>query len=283
MLGDNPFFGVDHLSHERGRQRFSKNKSFDNTVEVIKCCYEMGVKDMMVSTRPNLSELFEALNNRTNLLEQIAFHPLLPYAQQYVLKASQKGIVNTLKEILSSAGIRKDLKLLVKGGFSFLKKDIEELFKIFIDIELLQLKNIKLKTVFLHPVLTDLALALNMKEIFITFNNHLHDNYDVNAGFCTKNFPSLATKLKDWNLFASTIMTSFNKCGYIMNPSKIECEEFLDHYDGRVVAMNIFAGGYLTLKESYDYISSLPKLRDVIIGVSSIDKAKQTFALFKNQ
>ena len=281
LLGDNPFFGVDHLSNERGRER-SKDTSFDNAVKVIQESYKFGMREMMVGSRPNMQELFDAITSKTDLLEKINFSPLLPYAQQYVMKTSQKGMVNTLKEVLTSAGIKKDLQFLVKGGLGFLKQDIETLFKIFIDVELLKFKNVHLNTVFLHPALTDLALSLNMEKIFTTFSEHLHDEYGINAGFCTKNFPMLTTKLSEWNLDSSEIMTSFNECGFMMNPNQNQCERSLESYKGKVIAMNIFAGGYTDLKQAHAYVSSLPKLRDVVVGISSVTHAKETFEQFLN-
>ena len=279
MLGDNPFFGVDHLSYERGRQR-TVQLTFDNAVEVIKCSYDLGVKDMMVGTRPNLADLLDNLSKKTDLLEKIQFHPLLPYTQGYVIKMSEKGMIQTIKEVLNSVGIRNDLKILAKGGLGLIQKDLFDLFKVFVDVELLKLKNIKIKTVFLHPALTDLALALGMKSIFETFKDHLHDHYRIEAGLCTKNFPRLVDKLTDWNMKISNIMTSFNKVGFLMNPSKEDCEKYLESYDGTITGMNIFAGGYLGLNEAYNYITSQPKLRNVVIGVSSTEHAKETFQLF---
>ena len=61
MLGDNPFFGVDHLSHERGRLRSLKNNSFENAVNVVRYSYENGVKDMMINTHPSIDEFFMEL------------------------------------------------------------------------------------------------------------------------------------------------------------------------------------------------------------------------------
>lgn len=279
ILGDNPFFGIDHLSYERGRQRTAQ-QNFDNAINVIKCSYELGVKDMMVGTRPMLPDLLEHLRKKTNLLENIRFHAVLPYAQDYVVKMSEKGLIQTIKDVLNSAGLGNKIKILTRGGLGFIRKDLSDLLKALIDVELLKLNNLKIKTVFLHPVLTDLALALNMKGAFETFIEHLHDNYAVNGGLCTKNFPRLVDKLLDWNLKIFDIMTSFNKVGFLMNPSREECEKYLTDYNGTVTGMNIFAGGYLGLQDAYDYVISQTKLRNVVVGVSSIEHAKQTFQLF---
>lgn len=279
LLGDNPFFGVDHLSHERSRSRLSKAKNFENAVEVIQCARDYGVKDMMVGTRPRLNEFFDELKNKTNILNEFNFHPVIPYAQDYVLKLNEKGLVNTLQEIFKKGGLKNEIKLIVRGGLSFLKKDFAELFKMFIDVELLKLKEVNIKTVYLHPLFTDLILSLNLKDIFSTYLFHLREQHNVNAGLCTKNFPMLVSKLNEWELDYPYIMTSFNKAGLFMNPSRKESEDTLQFFKGKTMAMNIFAGGYYNLDETFQYIEPLSKIRDVVVGVSTVGHAKETFEL----
>jgi len=283
LLGDNSFYGVDHLSHERARKRAAKIQNVENIVEVIKCSLEMGINGMVVANRPRLREWVKRLRNNSELFDRIDFYPVIPYAQGLQLKLSEGGIVKTMKDIMKAGGLKNEIKILARGGLNFIKKDTLELFKVFIDTELLKLKDLSVKIIYLHPALTDLALALNMKNIFETFQNHLRDKYKIDAGLCTKNFPFLVGKLEEWDLKFSSIMTSFNKAGYLMNPSKQECETCLERYNGDVLAMNIFAGGYLGLDEATEYIFSQPKIRNIVVGVSSVEHAKQTFArLTKN-
>ena len=282
MLGDNPFFGVDHLSHERGRHRESRYQTFEGAVKVIETAHQYGMKEMVVGTRPRLPELIECIRKNSNIVDKIQFNPILPYAQDYILKVSEKGLMGALKEILGGTGIQNKIKIFTKGGFGFLKKDLDELLQVLIDIELTKLKDVKIKTVYLHPVITDLALALNLKGIFETINDHLHSSYKVNVGLSTKNFPWLVSKLEEWNMNVEDIMTSFNKAGYLMNPSREKCEKTLASYDGGVTAMNIFAGGYMGLDDTFKYIVSLPKIRKVVVGASTVEHARQTFELFRN-
>jgi len=75
-------------------------------------------------------------------------------------------------------------------------------------------------------------------------------------------------------------MTSFNPAGFLMNPSSEECEKTLESYKGHVLAMNIFAGGYSGLDEVTNYILSQSKIRNIVVGVSSIEHAKETFERF---
>jgi len=279
LLGDNAFYGIDHLSHERARERVSSVQSIENAVKIIKFSYELGANGMVVATRPRLREWIEHLRKTSDLVDKLDFYPVMPYARGLQMKLSQLGMVKTMNELMKGAGIKKEIKFLTRGGLGFLKKDMHELFRVFIDTEMLKLDMIKPKIIFLHPVLVDLSLALKIKSIFETFSDHLKNNYNINTGLCTKNFPMLVSRLDEWNLKFSSIMTSFNPAGFLMNPSKKECEEALNNYNGNVLAMNIFAGGYSKVDEAISYILSQQKIRNLVVGVSSIEHAKETFGL----
>jgi hypothetical protein len=285
LLGDNPFFGVDHLSNERARLKAAYSQNFDNIHDVIQYSLQLGAKGMVVSTHPKLKELIEYLRLKSeDMIDKINFFPIIPYTQGYVLKINEKGIVKTLLDIVNPpTSLQNKLKILAKSSLLAIRKDLFELFKFFIDIELLHLSDVNIKAVFLHDVLTDLALSLNLKSLFETFQNHLHDKYSIEAGLITKNFPILAGHLTDWDLKFSTIMTSFNKAGFQMNPSKQSCENCLVNYNGNVIAMSVLAGGYLSAQEAYQYILSQPKIRTVVIGLSSVDHAKNIFEVFVNK
>ena len=45
------------------------------------------------------------------------------------------------------------------------------------------------------------------------------------------------------------------------------------------MAMNIFVGGYYNLDEAFQYIEPLSKIRDVVVGISTVEHAKETFQL----
>jgi len=279
ILGDNPFFGVDHLSHERSRLRSNKYKTFENAIDVIKRAKSFGINEIMVGTRPLLNEFFKAIKQKTDFFDQIYFHATLPYSQGYVLKLNEKGLMNTIHETLRAGGLKNELKIIAKGGLGYLKKDLYDLFEVFLDVEMLKLYKVNLKTIYLHPLVTDLALALDMKKIFERFQNHLHDSYGLNVGLCTNNFSALVNRLNEWDLNYQHIMTSFNAAGFFMNPSRKECERSLQLFKGKVLAMNILAGGYFSLQESFDYIQSLPQIRNIVVGVSTVSHAEETFKL----
>jgi len=274
LLGDNPFFGVDHLSQERSRLK-GQAQDFGNMLDVMDYVNSVGVHKMVVSNHPKLADFIRySTMYRPDVLDKIEFYPIIPYVQGYVQKINEKGMLGTVMEILNQAdGLQGIFKIIAKGGAGVIKKDFLELFRVFIDSELLRVRKLNIRTIFLHDVLTDLALSLNLKGVFETFRDYLHDEYKMDTGLVTKNFSRLVDQLDIWNLEIHTIMTSFNKIGFQMNPSKEACEITLSKYEGNVIAMSVLAGGYLKPRESFEYIVSLPRIESVVVGVSSVAHA----------
>lgn len=279
LLGDNPFFGIDHLSQERARERIEILKGFQKITEVMEFVTTMGVKGFVVSTHPQLRDLVNYMKTNTNLLQKMDFYPILPYAQGYVSKVTEKGMIGAMNDILSGSSLQKKLKIFFNSSVGFMRKDFHKLLQTFIDIELIPLSNVKKKNIFLHDVVTDLAISLGMKNIIVTFLDHVKNSYKVEAGLVTKNFPKLINTLKEWNVGIPIVMTSFNPIGYQMNPSKEECEKYLRETN-KVIAMNALAGGFLRPSDAAKYISKL-KMSSVVIGMSTKEHAKETITAFK--
>lgn len=278
LLGDNPFFGIDHLSQERARTRMKILTGLDKIIEIMEYVSSLGVKGFVVSTHPQLKQLIKIMETNTTLLKKFDFYPILPYAQGYVASVTDKGIMNVLNEILSAGSGQKKLKLILKGTTGFLRKDFDKLFQTLIDFELLPLEHTRKKIVFLHDVVTDLAISLGMKKIIENFLHHIENQYKVEGGLVTKNFPKLVQTLEEWQIKLPPVMSSFNSIGYQMNPSKEDTEKYISKT--KVIAMNVLAGGYLKPQESFQYISKLG-IKLVVIGMSSKEHAQETIMAFK--
>lgn len=283
ILGDNPFTGVDHLSCERGRERVSNPKKFENALNIMEYCHKKGINKMVLGSNPLAHDFINYVRENSNLIKSLEFYPLIPYAQGYIIKIDEKGVLNTLKEIVNSKSLGMGLKLISKGGLGYLKKDLFTLFKLLIDIELLTFKELNIKTVFLHETLTDLAMALELRNIVEVFQNHLEDEHQLKAGLVTKNFPHLISKLDKWNLKIPNIMTSFNKAGFQMNPSRNECEKYLKKYNGEIIAMSPLAGGYNNPTEAFDYLTPFSGVKKIVVGISSISHAEEICKIFLNR
>jgi hypothetical protein len=192
------------------------------------------------------------------------------------------GLVN---EVLSRLSLSDKAKFLVEGGFSAMKLDPVGMLRTYLDAELkgylsVKPKNAALQGVLLAEVLTDLCLGFRETHLLNLFAQHVRDNYHVSPGFVTYNLDRFVRLFEEARLSLKdiTIMTPFNSLGYQMSPTRDACERSLSTLrEGRVIAMSIMAGGYLRLDEATDYLSTLPNLSGIAVGVSSKEHAQETF------
>jgi uncharacterized protein (DUF486 family) len=136
----------------------------------------------------------------------------------------------------------------------------------------------------LHEIITDMALALDLDQIFKSYVDYVK-RLAIRPGFETRNFPYFVDKFREWGISLDqiTVATPFNKIGFQMNPSRIECEKALSRIPGstNLIAMSILAAGYLKLPEAMDYIRGLSNIKGVVIGVSKEHHASETFKFLK--
>jgi hypothetical protein len=50
-----------------------------------------------------------------------------------------------------------------------------------------------------------------------------------------------------------------------------------------VVAISVLAAGYFKPPEAADYLAGLENLKGVVVGVSTVKQARETFALFQER
>jgi len=50
LLGDNQFFGVDHLSYERARQKEIRFKDTKDIINVLDAAHDVGIRTYMCTT-----------------------------------------------------------------------------------------------------------------------------------------------------------------------------------------------------------------------------------------
>jgi hypothetical protein len=146
-------------------------------------------------------------------------------------------------------------------------------------------KRQKLTSVLLHEVVTDMAIALNL-DWFVKSYVRFVSRLGIKPGFETRNFAYLVNKFKEWNVDFRRIelVSSFNKVGFQMNPSKTSCEEALAVIpECDVIAMSILAAGYIRLSDAVEYIEGLPNLKGMVVGVSKDKHARETFSFLRNR
>jgi len=279
ILGHNQFFGVNHLSSSKGAERETHFKEMRNVIDLIDFSVQSGTGGLMLSTHPNAHAVIDAIRKHDHLAAELNFYPLLPYISKYVRSSNEKGIVNVIIDTLTGVKAGEKFRLILSGGMGVVKKDLLKLLETLIDVELKMFREVNVKAVFLHDVLTDLALGLDLKNIFELYTEHITEGFNAIPAFATKNLPLLVNKFKEYGFDKPLVMTHFNKAGFQMNPSREACERILKRGEARITAMGTLASGYLSPQNAYEYLFGLPGIESVVVGVSTREHAEETFQI----
>ena len=276
ILGHNGFFGVDHLSQERGNEKAKQFEETGRIVRFLQECGELGARGLMLSTHPKAPAVAEAMRGERALADW-RLYPLVPYINKYVRGANEKGLVNLALDILGQASLGQKVRMVVQGGRGVLGRDVRQAIGLFLDVELVPFRKSALGAVFLHDALTDLALGLGLDDVFLRYREHVERHYGVPAGLTTKNVPLLRRTLDRLGWQDALVMASFNAAGFSMNPSATACAEAVARPGLRFVAMNTLASGQLRPEAAYAWMAKYP-VQSVVVGVSRRAHAEETFA-----
>jgi len=275
ILGHNQFYGISHMSLERGEKRRKFFEDVERVREIIDFTSELGIDGLMLSTHDNVTSIIQMISKD----KKYRYYPLLPYVRKYLNLYNLLGYFGLFMNIMSRSTLKQKVKFSLRIANPF-QKIIFKLIRCMIDIELQPFQKEEVRAVFLHNILTDFLVALKQEEIireYIKYMQHL----GLEPAFCTLNFPSLVQILNSMDVESPLVMAPFNKVGYQMNPSREACEDMLKkNPDYRVIAMSTLASGYLGPQEAYEYIfSAIPQIYGVVVGVSSKKHAEETFSV----
>lgn len=290
LVGDNPFHNISHLSQERTRLREKTIVVPERAADLIHLAVENGANGFMFSTSETTLSILKALRER-NEIEGLNLYGIVPYAYEYVKLATQVGGIGGLaKRVGTRIFTSGNLKGMATGLFGFLSMDPSAVMKTYLTYEISRIvssagKKAKVECILLHEIVTDLALAMKMEWLLKSYVDYMRKKR-ITPGFNTCNFAYLVDKFRDWgmNLEEIVIAAPFNKVGFQMAPSRETCEQALRSLRAPVlIAISILAGGYLKPEEAAAYVTGLPNIRGVAVGVSKEVHARETFKLFKER
>jgi hypothetical protein len=288
LVGDNPFHGISHLSQARAASRGDEVTSPERGAGLVSTALDSGADGFMFSaSETTLAILRKVVRDRKP--EGLRVYVIVPYAYEYVRMAVLAGGVPGLargvgRQIVMSGNWRA----ITNGMRGVLANDPSSLLKSYLSLEVARIRSAAggkcvLASIMLHELLTDMALALDMKWVVETHIRYMSDRR-IKPGFETRNLPYLVRKFEEWGIDPRgvTLAASFNPVGFQMCPSRESCEEALRRIDGaEVIAFSILAAGYVKPAEAAEYLSRLPFLSGVAVGVSKAEQARQTFPLLR--
>jgi hypothetical protein len=276
ILGDNPFFGVNHRSEEAGMESARRFQDPREIVKVLDVAYDLGVRAFSFSTHDRVRGLCDHFRADPGRYAELRLYPALPYAHKYADLVNEKGVLGAVTDTLSGGGVGGFASMLFRGGMAAVKQDQIEMMKLLVDVELQMFRDLKTPVIFLQNVVTDLVLGLGWKPVFAAFAEHVKTKYDARPGFMTLNMPALAQCLREAGVDQPVICSAINKLGFQMNPDRASYERALatGGFDG--IAMSILAAGSIGPEEAIEYVASLPNVKGVIFGASRASSIRQT-------
>lgn len=281
ILGHNQFIGVDHLSQDKGREREQRFADAQRILDLIAHAYAEGVEGLMMSTHQRVREILPLIAQDQRLASTLRMYPIIPYAQGYVRRSNEVGLVRMGMEAIEGASAGKKLGMAWTSGLGLLRGDVFGLLGSLVDTELLPLKGLKVDAVILHNVLTDMLLGWGAEDAFRFFDAHVRDQHRVRPAYATFNYPLLMRRFEEWGMERPLVLTSFNPLGFQMNPSREVCEEALARGKSDVIAMSVFAAGLIAPQDAAAYLSTIPRARSVVFGASTPAHVSETAKLFK--
>ena len=266
LLGDNQFFGVNHMSEERARAQEMRFRSLDSVVDVLDAAYDEGIRSFMCTTHDRIAAVCDHVREHPDRYDGFSFHPCMPYAHKYANAVTESGVFGAVKRFLPEEGI---LEATIRGGTSVAKRDIEGVTTLLIDAEMKMFDGLRTPVIYLQNVVVDLLLGLGFERAFRIFADHVSQRYDADPGFITMNLPALLPALARQGIENPIVCSNINKIGFRMCGGAAAYEAALREQRFRAVAMSVFASGAIPAPEALEWVCSQPNVQSIVFGASS--------------
>jgi len=278
ILGHNQFIGVSHISEKKSQEYKHIFSDVSKIYDIAEAAFDIGYKNMVIETHPTLLDFIRYYEKMGTI--DMGFYLQVPYVHGYIQKINEIGLPELINELMRSCGVKKSISLAFKNTINLARRDYLSFAINALNLELSPFNEVNIKKVFLHNIVTDLLLALGIKEPFMEYTSFVKEEFGADPGFITLNFSLLKENFKELDMPFPQVMTPINPGGFDMNPSKEIVESDIRTYDGKIIAMNILGGGAFSISDSVKYIKTYDCISSCIIGSSSpkhLKEAKEKF------
>lgn len=278
LLGDNQFFGVNHMSEERARSQVIRFQDDQNIMDVLDAAYEEGVRVFMCTTHDRIADICGRIRADPVRYHDFMFYPCMPYAHKYANAVTEHGMLDALRSFLPAQGA---VNAALRGGMAVAQKDVEVLIRMLIDAEMKMFSGLRTPVVFLQNIVTDLLLGLGFLEAFRIFADHVRNHYGAEPGFITMNLPRLVAALETLGIDNPIICANINKIGFRMSGGIEAYERTIAAKRFRPVAMSVFASGAIPPEEALAYVCAQRDIESIVFGASSRKNIRHTRELIE--
>ncbi|HKP95028.1 MAG TPA: hypothetical protein VJ385_04650 [Fibrobacteria bacterium] len=279
ILGDNQFFGINHMSQEKARQLAGRFNDMRKIYRAYHTAYDMGIRAVMLNANEKAGLICDYFRDHRSEFKDLALYPSIPYPHKYANLVAEKGILGAIQEVVSGQSAWNLLGMAGKS-VSALSGDMTKVMEMLIDVEMRIFRKLDFKVVYLQNIITDLLLGLKFKDIFTAYCQYIEKKYAAVPGFLTMNVPRLAAFLQECGIENATICGNFNKIGYLMSPGPAEYEAYFRRPKYPMTAMSVYASGAIPPAEAIEYVKG-QGLKSIVFGASTRDHMAETLKLVR--
>lgn len=266
ILGDNQFFGINHMSEEKARAQALRFQDIEAVIDVLRMANEESVHTFMCTTHDRIATICDYVRSNPGDWSEFTFLPCMPYAHKYANAVTENGMLGAVKRFLPDEGL---MDAAFRGGKSLARKDIEGMITLLVDAEMKMFSGLRTPVIFLQNVVVDLLLGLGFKEALRIFASHVQERYGAEPGFITMNLPLLLDALEDVEVANPIVCANINKIGFRMCGGAEAYETALREREFRPMAMSVFASGAIAPREAIEWVCAQPNLESIVFGASS--------------
>jgi hypothetical protein len=206
------------------------------------------------------------------------------------MAVTEGGIPGLSKKIGKDIIISANFNSIIYGTKGLITTDPSSLLKAYLLYEESRIRRAAgkggdLSSIFLHEVVSDMGISLNLEWLFKS-HIELLQKRGIKPGIHTHNLPILVERLNEWRIDLDKIAltTQFNSLGFGMTPSREKCEQVLQDIQGNdIIGYGLLASGYVKIIDALKYINGLPQLKTLALGISNEQQAKETFKFIKRE
>lgn len=266
LLGDNQFFGINHMSEEKARAQAIRFQETSAIIDVIDIALDNGIRTLMCTTHERIAEVADHVRANPERYADYRFYPCMPYAHKYANAVTDHGMLGALRQFLPEEGL---LNAALRGGKSLMNKDIEGIITLLVDAEMKMFQGLRTPVIFLQNVVVDLMLGLGFDEAFAIFDRHVRERYGAEPGFITMNLPMLLDTLDRVGVVNPIVCANINEIGFRMSGGIEAYETALRERPFRPVAMSVFASGAIAPQRALEWIHDHANVESIVFGASS--------------
>ncbi len=268
ILGDNQFFGINHMSQEKAQQLAERFNDTSKIFAAYRTAQSLGIHAFMLNSNDKAGEICDYLRDHRSEFPGLVLYPSIPYPHKYANLVAEQGIVGAIKTVLASQSALDVLGFAGKS-LSLFSGDLTRILMMLIDVEMRIYRGLDFKAIYLQNIITDLLLGLEFRDVFIEYCNYIEKKFHVAPGFLTMNVPRLAGYLDSCGIENAVICGAVNKRGYLMSPDVATYEAyFRGSQKYPMTAMSIFASGAIPAAEAVRYVKQ-QGIRSIVFGASS--------------